>query len=202
MIEFPLKHFNSLPEIRRPPKFKGDRPNPMYSVWETLLLHAKARDARKELTPEAFDAFFKFAFVRNPWDLQVSMYHFILREPEAPRHDEVKALGSFDAFVEWVLATAEPYPKGITKFQSEMISDSDGKLLVDFIGRYETLSRDYAEVCKRVGIDAPLPHLNKSVHRDYRSYYNARTRALVEQHFKSDIELFGYSFDGLSGVTQ
>ena len=186
-------------KIRRPPKLKDDQPNPMYAVWETLLLHAKARDVQKELPPEVFNSFFKFAFVRNPWDLQVSMYHFVLREPEAPRHAEVKACGSFDAFVEWVVKTADPYPKGITKLQSEMLADSQGKLLVDFIGYYETLSADYSRVCEKVGIDAPLPHLNKSVHKDYRSYYNDRTRALIAEHFKSDIELFGYSFDGLLG---
>ena len=41
-----------------------------------------------------------------------------------------------------------------------------------------------------------LPHLNQSVHRDYRSYYNERTRALVAENFQPDIERFGYSFDG------
>ena len=183
-------------KIRRPPMLKGDRPNPMYSMWETMLLHAKARDVQKELPPTIFDNFHKFAFVRNPWDLQVSMYHFVLREPTAPRHTEVKACGSFDAFVEWVVKTPDPYPKGITKLQSEMLADSQGKLLMDFIGHYETLAEDYARVCKRVAIHAPLPHLNKSVHNDYRSYYNSHTRDLIAEHFKSDIDLFGYSFDG------
>lgn len=186
-------------KIRRPPKLKGDQFNPMYAVWETMLLHAKARDVKKELPPEVFNEFFKFAFVRNPWDLQVSLYHFMLRDPAIPRHAEVKACGSFDAFIEWVLKTPDPYPKGITKLQSEMLADSQGKLLVDFIGRYETLSADYARVCEKVGVDAPLPHLNKSAHQDYRSYYNDRTRDLVAENFKNDIELFGYSFDGLIG---
>ena len=198
-----LQPFCTEPEkfkIRRPPKLKGDRPNPMYAVWETMLLHAKAKDVQKELPPDVFNEFFKFAFVRNPWDLQVSMYHFMLRDPDIPRHAEVKACGNFDAFVEWVVKTPDPYPKGITKRQSEMLADSHGKLLVDFIGRYETISADYARVCEKVGIDAPLPHLNKSDHKDYRSYYTDHTRDLVAEHFKSDIELFGYSFDGILNV--
>jgi hypothetical protein len=191
--------------MRRPPRLNGDRQNPMYTVWETLLLHAKARDVQKELPAEVFNSFYKFAFVRNPWDLQVSMYHFILRDPEVPGHAVVKALKSFDAFVEWVARTPDPYPKGITRLQSEMLTDSRGKLLVDYIGRYETLEADFAHVMKVIGLDgagadARLPHINGSSHRDYRTYYNSHTRKLIEEHFRSDIELFGYTFDGISPV--
>ena len=183
-------------KMRRPPKNVGGRPNPMYSVWETMLLHAKARDVKKEIPPEIFDTFFKFAFVRNPWGLQVSMYHFVLREPTAPRHQEVKACGSFDAFIDWVAVTADPYPRGIAKFQRDMITDEAGNLLVDFIGRYETLERDFAQVCSKIGIEAELPHVNRSSHDDYRAYYNGRTRAVVAETFRPDIEMFGYTFDG------
>ncbi len=184
-------------KMRRPPMLIDGRPNPMYAVWETMLLHAKARDVQKELPSEIFGEFYKFAIVRNPWDLQVSMYHFILREPEAAKHAQVRALGSFDAFVDWVLTTPDPYPKGITKLQSEMVTDARGILLVDFVGHYETLAEDYAHVCGVLGIDAPLPHLNRSEHRDYRTYYNDRTRNLVAEHFRKDIELFDYEFDGI-----
>jgi hypothetical protein len=200
-----LLPFSTEPEkfrMRRPPKIRGDQPNPLYAVWETLLLHAKARDVQKELPPAVFNSFFKFAFVRNPWDLQVSMYHFILRDPAIPGHGEVKACGSFEAFVEWVIATPDPYPKGITKLQREMLADCQGNLLVDFVGHYETLMEDYSEVCGRVGIEAPLPHLNRSVHRDYRTYYNDHTRGLVAEHFRCDIELFNYSFDGYAGARE
>ncbi len=180
--------------IRRPPAAVGDRPNPLYKVWETLLLHAKARDVQKELPPEIFGGFYKFAFVRNPWDLMVSMYHFILREPKAAKHDQVKALGSFDAFVEWAVKEPEPFPKGITRLQKEMLTDSEGNLLVDFVGRYETLHRDFAAICEKVRIDNTLPHLNRSQHLDYRTYYTPETRRLVEESFQADIECFNYSF--------
>jgi hypothetical protein len=182
-------------KIRRPPRMSGDRPNPMYTVWETLLLHAKARDVQKEIPAATFHTYYKFGFVRNPWDLQVSLYHFILREPEAARHDQVKACGSFEAFVEWAAATPDPYPRGITKLQGDMLTNSRGQLLVDFVGRYETLDQDFALVAKTIGIAAALPRLNRSDHRDYRTYYNGYTRQIVAETFRADIELFGYTFD-------
>jgi hypothetical protein len=195
-----LKQYADEPEkfkIRRPARMNGDKPNPLYAVWETLLLHAKARDVRKEVPAEVFDSFYKFAFVRNPWDLMVSMYHFILREPTAPRHEQVKAAGTFEGFVDWVAVTADPFPKGITRLQSEMLTDEQGRLLVDYIGHYERLEEDFAQVAAKVGIADRLPHLNRSQHKDYRTYYSDRTRELVGECFRTDIELFGYSFDGL-----
>lgn len=186
-------------KMRRPPRMKGDQPNPMYTVWETLLLHPSCLQVKRELPPDIFDGFYKFGFVRNPWDILVSVYHFMLRDPAIPRHAEVKALAGFDAFLEWAVAEAAPFPKGITKLQSDMLTDADGKLLVDFIGYYEALHDDFALICRHAGIDASLPHLNRSQHRDYRSYYNDYTRALVETHFRRDIDLFGYTFDGRDG---
>ena len=181
-------------KILRPVKIIDSKPNKMYDVWKTLLLHAKASDAQKEFAPELFNAFYKFAFVRNPWDLQVSMYHFILREPTSSTYSQVKAVGSFEAFIEWVIKTPTPYPKGITKLQQQMLCDENGNLLVDFVGRYETLHQDFEFICQKLVISEKLPHLNKSKHDDYRSYYNNHTQNLVAEHFKSDIQLFGYKF--------
>lgn len=192
-----LQHYAQEPEkfkIPRPAKTINAQPNKMYAVWETLLLHAKASDAQQELPAEVFNNFFKFAFVRNPWDLQVSMYHFILREPTSSTYAQVSALGSFDAFIEWVITTPAPYPKGITKLQHQMITDTNGNLLMDFVGRYENLQQDFTTLREKLAITEQLPHLNKSNHRDYHSYYNDHTQRLVAEHFQADIDLFGYSF--------
>ncbi len=194
-----LEEYGQEPErfkIKRPPRAKAGSPNPMYEVWEALLLHATARDAQKYLPREIFDGYYKFAFVRNPWDWQVSMYHFILREPTHRKHQIVEQLGSFDAYLQWVIKTPNPYPKGATKEQSAVLTAADGKLLVDFVGRYESLAQDFAQVCDRLHIAAALPHVNRSAHRNYRDYYTSQTEQLVAEHFRTDIERFGYTFAG------
>jgi hypothetical protein len=183
-------------KIRRPPPMIGDQPNRMYEVWQALLLHARACDAQKELPADVFTSFFKFGFVRNPWDWQVSMYYFILRENTYAKHELVKGLQGFEEYVEWVVSTPDPYPKGTPKLQSETLADAQGNLLVDFVGRYETLTQDFRQVCQRLKIEASLPHLNATAHRDYRTYYNERTKQLIAMHFQADVELFGYTFDG------
>jgi hypothetical protein len=66
---------------------------------------------------------------------------------------------------------------------------------VDFVGRFEALERDFATVCRRIGIDPSLPHINRSTHRDFRDYYTPRTKAMVAEAYSADIERFGYEFD-------
>lgn len=181
-------------KIHRPLPHKNGKPNPFYTVWEALLLHARASEAQRELPTELFQNYFKFAFVRNPWDWQVSMYHFILNEPTHIRYSQVAALGSFARYLDWVVSTPSPYPKGAAKHQHEAITDGEGRLLVDFVGHYETLEQDFAQVCHEVGVVAHLPHLNRSSHRPYWTYYNEETQQTVAEHFARDIEMFGYAF--------
>jgi hypothetical protein len=68
------------------------------------------------------------------------------------------------------------------------------------VGRYETLAADFAQVCDRLKLRVELPHVNQSVHQDYRTYYSEHTRQLVAEHFAADIRLFGYTFDNTAEV--
>lgn len=70
----------------------------------------------------------------------------------------------------------------------------DGKLNVDFIGRVETINRDFKTVCDRLGIAADLAHLNESKRQDYKNYYSAETIEIVRQVYEEDIRTFEYSF--------
>lgn len=154
----------------------------------SLPAHLSAQEARQRLGADRFDSLFTFAFVRNPWDWQVSLYQYMLNERDHRQHETVKQLGSFDRYIEWRVREDR-------KTQSAFVTDDDGDMLVDFIGRYETVHEDFAEVCRTVRVDASLPHLNASrTSRDYRGWYTPRTRDLVGDCFAEDVERFGYDF--------
>jgi hypothetical protein len=162
-----------------------------------LPRHAKAIAAQEMLPREVFARLFKFAFVRNPWDLQVSSFHHIRRERPhllGPHQD-------FESFLRYKLDPERPYQYHIEtsiELQSDYLVDLHGRVIVDFVGRYERLEEDYAQVCRRIGIRAPqLPHRRRAAdrERDYRRYYNERTTDLVAAHFRRDIEMLGYGFD-------
>lgn len=152
--------------------------------------HAYASAAQRCLPPDVYAGLFKFAFVRNPWDRLVSRYAYLLKNEKHPRHSFVKKMGGFDDYVAWEVRRGK-------FFQHTYVTDSSGKLIVDFIGHYERLSEDFATVCERLGMNVELPRANASSHRDYRTYYSDATRELVKNYFQRDIEMFGYDFDGL-----
>jgi hypothetical protein len=128
-------------------------------------------------------SYFKFSFERNPWDRQVSWYHYKTKSlPEAskPTFTEFNA-DRRRAYVEnWDLYTI------------------DGAIVLDYIGRYESLAEDFGTVLARIGLSGKveLPRTNVSRSRDsnYRDYFDERSKALVEDWYASEIRHFGYTF--------
>lgn len=159
--------------------------------------HAKIVAAQQMLPHELFEELFKFVFVRNPWDLQVSSFHHIRRErPHLMQH-----IGDFGEFIRWKLDPERPYQFHVDtsiELQSDYVLDLHGKMRVDFVGRYERLQQDFDSVCGRIGVPARLlPHRRQATDRasDYRSYYNDATAEMIADRFETDIRLFGYTFD-------
>lgn len=183
-------------KIRRPVKMVDGKINPLYVIWDSTLTHATALSTQKELGDSIFQSYFKFAFVRNPWDWHVSMYHFILKETAHIQHQRVKAMSGFNAYVRWVISEKKPFARGATRFQKDMLCNEQGEIIVDFVGRFENLADDFAYICAYLDLQAVMPYLNKSKHRAYQSYYDTETYDLVAEHFKDDIALFGYDFEG------
>ncbi len=163
-----------------------------YPQW-----HLPAVIVRELIGRREWNGLFRFAFVRNPWDLVVSAYHFEKRYvaqshvklTEPDRAEAVRRCPDFDRFVR-IYPLLEPVD------MTSMIVDEDGASIVDFVGRFENLQADFAAVCDRIGLHRTgLPHENRSDGRKaYRDYYSEETRDIVARYFKRDIERFGYEF--------
>ncbi len=161
--------------------------------------HAKTIAAKEMLPKETFDSLFKFAFVRNPWDLQVSSWHHIKRERAHIIPDTVK---TFEDFILWKADKENrPYHYIIDtsmEYQTDYLVDLHRRPIVNFVGRYETLNRDFKRICSIIEINPPvLPHKRQAKDRkkDYRSYYTDRLAEIVGELFEIDISFLGYSFD-------
>jgi hypothetical protein len=159
--------------------------------------HAKAIAAQEMLPRDVCEGLFKFAFVRNPWDLHVSSYHHIRRE----RPDLVADISDFSAFLRWKFdpARSPQYHADMsTVLQSDYLIDLRGRLIVDYVGRYEHLSDDFRTVCGKIGLRPPkLKHSRKALDRrgDYRSYLDDASAQLIADYYRPDCERFGYRFD-------
>lgn len=190
-------------EGARVPLFMASRMSALYDhrLGIKLPRHARAIAAKEMLPRETFDALFKFAFVRNPWDLQVSSYHHLRRE----RPHLLEGIADFPSFLRWKLDPDRPYQYHVDtsiQLQSDYLVDLHDNVIVDFVGHYEALEADFREACRRIGITAPaLPHRRRAGDReqDYRSYYDDGTAELVARCFTPDVELLGYRFDDPGG---
>lgn len=149
--------------------------------------HDKASDLIGEMGRREFDQLFSFAFVRNPWDWELSHYRYILKMPKHDLHQQVKQLSGFSDYIRF---------RCDRRFHTqESFLLHDGKPVVDFVGRFENLESDFRYVCRRIGIPFRLPSLNRTKKEDYQRHYDDQTRELVATTFANDIRRFGYRFD-------
>jgi hypothetical protein len=150
--------------------------------------------------PKAVRTYFKFAIVRNPWDRLVSAFHFLKaggmnQEDKSFSQDQLSQYDNFDVFVRsWVTEeNIERYHH--FRPQWRYITDYHDKISLDFIGRFENLGRDFSYIAKRIGKEeVELPTANSVSHAPYCSYYSKVGAARVNEVYKRDIEILGYSF--------
>ena len=144
------------------------------------------------------DSYFKFCFVRNPYDILVSSYKWWRREPKSGRKRKLYLEILDMSFKEFILKRAEFINEVNTEKlgQHYWITDSDGNLLVDFIGKFENLQQDFDLVCDKIGVSRQeLPHENKSDREHYSEYYDDETRSIVAELYAKDIKYFNYEFE-------
>lgn len=135
--------------------------------------------------------YFKFGFVRNPWSWHASIWRFFNR-PD--RNNRFITGISFSAYIDLICNTETSLP--YIKNQIDWVSEN-GELTVDFIGRFEHLSRDFELILDRIDLNKKtikLPHYKNNGPYEYRGLYNNNTREMIAIHNKRDIEAFGYTF--------
>ena len=143
-----------------------------------------------------WEEYTKFAFVRNPYSLQVSWYFFGQMDKVMPFKEYVKN--------KKVNRASRYSHMPLDKKWSAIIPDiltsyeyiaNDGKIELDFVGRFEKLQGDFNLICDRIGAPRKkLPHIHKSKNKHYTEYYDEETRDIVTQRYAKDIEYFGYQF--------
>lgn len=168
--------------------------------------HMSAKGYRKTY-PNYFDDYFKFSFVRNPWDKLVSLYFMHTRLNWDLRWDwsavTAPCFSDFLRITHGYNKTKQRHiyrghPTGHMRMSNQLdwLVDENGSLIVDFVGRFENYQEDFNTVCDKIGIPQPqeIPHRNKSEHKHYTEYYDNETREIVATRFAKDIEYFGYEF--------
>lgn len=156
------------------------------------LKHVRPGFVRNIVDPEIWNTYFKFVFVRNPWDWVLSNYCFNNKHL-------VKYLYKVDPVhvnVVWhLLKLHNQTPYAESYFQHTFVFDEAGDRLVDFYGKLENFQEDFNFVCSKIGISsASLDVRNPTNHNHYKELYSEEAKSLVAELYKKDIELLGYEF--------
>lgn len=163
----------------------------------------------KAVRPVEFQKYFKFCFVRNPWDRILSAYEYLKVRCHAdmafPDHRwAASSLIVYHDFSDFILSLEQVnLRKQIKQYihfrdQLDWICDSDKSqtILVDFIGRYESIKRDYERLGQILNLSDVLPVERKNSNRnDYRKVYSNKMIDIVSDMYEKDIRRLGYSFE-------
>ena len=161
---------------------------PFEPIAEIRHGHLSVRQVRPYLGDEVCDAYFKFSFVRNPFDRFVSYCAFMTRQHGAFDRDPQGTMRK-------ILFEVRPLDHVHFQPQYTLLVDDAGNLEMDMIGRVETMQESYDAVCARIGIPSrALDRVNSSRRGDYRQYYDQALIDGVAELYRRDLELFDYTF--------
>jgi len=158
--------------------------------------HSTLFEYRQRLGSRTVKGLFKFATIRNPWDMMISYYFSHHRGVSHwDKHGFKKLLGSVPTLRHYLCL---PKSTLLQRFAPRDIFARIGPLDkdIDLLMRFEKLDEDFAEACRRIGLPSQdLPRRNASNRTDYRNYYDDECRELVRVKFSEEIEFGGYTFD-------
>lgn len=162
--------------------------------------HANAMKFKDTFSKE-FNSYFKFAFVRNPWDRLVSAFFYLSNfgSSEGDREAAVKYIEkynkNFHAFCCDFVKEENINTIVHLKPQHSFICDDRDNIVVDFVGKLENIEQDFKFVCNKLGYPCTLKHMRNSKHNYYTKYYTDETKEIVERVYQKDIELFRYKYN-------
>lgn len=173
------------------------------SIEETLfdekVGHHTAIEYKRE-DEGRYNSYYKFAFVRNPYDRLRSAYYFLKGggRNEFDRQwakDNLDETGNLKEFI--FRLDDDEYRKRIMngihfRLQYQFICEKD-EVIIDFVGRYEQINNDFLTVAKNLGVDAKLPVKNVTNYDLMEDcVYNEDMRKIVHRIYEKDFNILGY----------
>ncbi|MCV2869480.1 sulfotransferase family protein [Defluviimonas sp. WL0002] len=177
-------------------------PFPVAPDRVVMPMHSTAAQIRRKMGSEAYAQFTSFAFVRNPFDHALSHYEYL----KLYRYERVArrvASMSIEEYLRWRMA-ARPWDRTLQtgRFvhlpdQAAFVVDGKGKVIVDRVMKFETLTSDFERLCRELKVPvAPLEHRRKTERAErsnLREQLSDQAVGLIRRLYARDFELFGYS---------
>lgn len=171
------------------------------SLFGELPYHYTASQYRVIYGRRKFRQFYKFTFVRNPWDRLYSAFSYLKgggwdEKDAAWAKKYLSKIDSFEQFVmQWL--SIDKLNSHIHLWpQSNFICDAKNNPLIDYLGYFETINEDFNHILNQLNIpERELKHTNASKRKSYHEIYTPEMINKVGQLYLQDTSNFGYTFD-------
>lgn len=168
-------------------KFLGDK----YLFGGIFKKHTPASRIQRVIPAEKFESYFKFSFIRNPYSRVFSYYNYLKTNNGHDQQEWIKN----KSFEEYVLNIPNQRWKDL---QSYYLYDENENLIVDFLGKFETLEADFQIILQKLDLKCTLPHINSSVNSNLNNpqFFNNFTKEMIKvinDEFHDDFRLLGYN---------
>jgi hypothetical protein len=137
-----------------------------------------------------WEDYFTFAFVRDPYSHFLSTFFYLNKHRYKDtmtfsEYAKLQESTNYSSMSDWDF-------KGLF----DRISDDDGKVIVDFVGRMENMEKDWRYISEKCSLDGiELQHINYSMKGgidDINRYYTSKEKEIVRKLYHRDFEEFGY----------
>jgi hypothetical protein len=187
-----------LPTVTQRQTFRELTDEDRHRYWLPGTESLQHRKLRAYISNFRINEYFKFSFVRNPWDRAVSQIHYLASTARA-------RLFRGKTFKEQIKAYCNAktvlWGHDLSANQVDYLTGSSGMVEMDYIGKFESLEADFDIVCRKIGIQ-PKPSLshvfNSRRELHYSACYDAESAELIGQRFFKDINFFGYRFERMT----
>lgn len=158
--------------------------------------HSTYREFLKA-SPTRFERYFKFTFVRNPYDRFLSLYKYLTHGGNKGVYDlKLQKMiadneWSVDDFCSYVMCEKLFVYYPLFWPQSLYVCDYAGQVKVDFVGKLESIVDDFNYVSRKIGIKTSLQMLNKS--KNVEILLKDSTKTMVYDIYKNDFINFSYA---------
>jgi hypothetical protein len=159
---------------------------------ETRLSHFTPAEAKQFIFQETWSEYWKFAFVRNPWDRYVSLYEFHRQSDYIFRRNvESKKIAMSNNFKDWVYLNYNKFVSSTWFSETQSIWWKEA----DVVFKMEEMDSAIEEIKQHMPMLKPLDRINTTQHSAYQSYYTSKsTIDMIARLEHETIEKFGYTF--------
>lgn len=140
-----------------------------------------------DMDENKWNEYFKFCFVRNPYDRVVSGWNYLM--------ETFKLNIDFDKYLEMKNIVSENEYWHVFLSQYDTILNENGVVFVDYVGKFENIENDFQIILDKIGCKTILHKsvfYNKRQNNNYKKYYTQKALDIVNKIYEKDFIHFNY----------